>query len=141
MSYADKAAMVARFGEQELIGLTDRDGSLGEINDAVLNQALADANAMIEPYLGGRYDLPLSETPPVLIRIACDFARYCLYDEAMSEVVKQRHDEGLRFLERVAAGKVLLGGSGGNELPTEDNSAEIQSAGSIWSRDSSKGFI
>ncbi|MFY2646294.1 phage protein Gp36 family protein, partial [Achromobacter insuavis] len=45
-----------------------------------VDRALADARNTIDSYIAGRYTLPLSSVPQVLIRIACELARYYLYD-------------------------------------------------------------
>lgn len=139
-AYATAQDMQDRFGEAELIQLTDHQGD-GQINSVVLAQALADANAQVEAYLGGRFDLPLDETPPVLVRITCDLARYGLYDDAMTDTIRQRQQDALRFLEALAAGKVLLGRADGSEQDTEDAAIEMQAEPTVWGRSASKGFI
>ena len=44
MSYCTRQNLIDRFGEPELIQLTDLD-NLGVIDDTVLNQAISDADA------------------------------------------------------------------------------------------------
>ncbi|PKG72986.1 DUF1320 domain-containing protein, partial [Shewanella sp. GutCb] len=73
--YASSAQMVARFGEDELVSLTDRDGTAGAIVARVLDVALNDATALINGYLAGRYTLPLPTPPAMLERLCCDIAR------------------------------------------------------------------
>lgn len=138
--YADASQMITRFGESELIELTDKSGQAGELVQTVLDGALADASATIDGYLAGRYALPLVSTPPVLIPICCDLARYQLYDEQASEQVSNRHKNAIRFLELVASGKVSLGVSTEGEVQSDDL-PEITSAGSVFARDKSSGFI
>ena len=141
--YATKAQMVERFGEQELIELTDRDGSTGAIVDEVLDAALADAAADIDGYLGGRYPLPLAVVPRVLNRHACDLARYYLYDNRLedSHPAARRYNASIRLLEQVSKGTVQLGlDAQGETLETHDQ-AEMQSQPSVFSREQSKGFI
>lgn len=63
--YATAAAMIAKFGERELIQLTDNEAPYLEvINYDKLNKALQHANSQIEGYLVGRYKLPLQTVPP-----------------------------------------------------------------------------
>lgn len=141
--YATKAEMVERFGEQELIELTDRNGTAGAIVDSVLDAALADASADIDGYLGGRYPLPLAVVPKVLNRHACDLARYYLYDNRLDDThpAARRYKAAIRLLEQVAAGKVQLGlDAEGEALDTHDQ-AEMESQPTVFSREQSKGFI
>jgi len=108
MTYATRQAMIDRYGENELIQLTDR-ARLGVIDDAVLGQALADAGAEIDGYLAVRYTLPLDHTPPVLMRVACDVARYRLFDDAAPEEVRNRYTDAVKWLAAIARGLVSLG--------------------------------
>ena len=142
MSYASRAMMIERFGEDELIDLTDREHT-GAIVDSVLDAALADAAADIDAYLGGRYPLPLKVVPKVLNRHACDLARYYLYDNRLADdhPAARRYRASIRLLEQVAAGKVQLGlAADGEKLETHDQ-AEMQSQPTVFGRDHSKGFI
>lgn len=108
MTYATQQDLLDRYGEQELIELTDR-ANLGVIDAAVLAQSLADADAEINAYLTGRYTLPLASVPPVLTRFAADIARYNLYDTRASEQVKARYDDAVKFFKALANGQVSLG--------------------------------
>lgn len=108
MTYADRQAMIDRYGEPELIQLTDRE-RLGAIDDAVLGQALADAGHEIDGYLAEREALPLTFIPPALTRVACDIARYRLYDKAATKEVRDRYKDAVSWLKDVASGKVSLG--------------------------------
>lgn len=110
MPYATQAQMIARFGEQELIQLTDRDGLLGAIVATVLDAALLDADEEIDSYLRGVRALPLvAPIPERLVRVACDLARYHLYDDHAPEGVRTRYQDGVRWLRDVASGKASLG--------------------------------
>lgn len=89
MTYATQDDMVKRFGETELAQRTNRvDGS--SIDAVVLTRAIGDAEAEINGYLAVRYQLPLAELPSVLVRVACDIARYHLYDDGVPETVRTR---------------------------------------------------
>jgi len=139
--YATRDDMISRFGDEEIRLLTDRDGSAGAIVDAVLDQALADASAEIDGYIGGRYSLPLATVPDVLVRLCCDIARYLLHDERAPEQLQARYEACLKFLTRLGTGELSLGVLDASETGPSANTAEIQSAGSVFARDNSKGFI
>lgn len=134
MSYCTRQNLIDRFGEQELIQLTDRD-IVGVINDTVLNQAISDADAEINGYLTA-YPLPLATIPANLVRIACDVTRYYLYDVTVTEQVKDRYDSAIKYLMQVAKGLISLGpDSAGTVSATTNNSAEFSSRPSVFGRD------
>ncbi len=110
MSYATRQEMIDRFGEDELIQLTDRaNPPAGVIDNNVLDAALADADAEIDGYLQARYSLPLASVPLSIKRLARDIARYYLYDDGVPAVVAERYKEATRTLERISSGVVQLG--------------------------------
>lgn len=140
MSYASQVDMEERFGEQELIQLTDRDHT-GAIDATVLDRALADATAEIDGYLASRYQLPLTTTPTVLVRVCADIARYHLHDDNIPEPVEIRYKAAVDLLRQVSIGRVSMGVSDSGETPTSNDGAEINSGGRIWDRNDSKGYI
>ena len=110
MTYATQADLTDRFGAVELAQLTDRTNGV-VIDATVLGRALTDADAEIDSYLATRYALPLASTPVVLVRMAADIARYRLYDDRVTEAVRQRYGDAVSLLKRMATGEVQLAGS------------------------------
>lgn len=106
MSYATLDDLVSRYGEEELVQITGP--ASGVIDGAVVAGALADADAMIDGYLAGRYPLPLASVPPNLTLIACAVARYLVWKDLASEEVRKRYEDAIRYLERVASGGIPL---------------------------------
>jgi len=107
--YCTQQELVTRYGETELIQLTDREALLGAIDTTVLNAAIADASAEIDAYLlDGGYALPLTNVPQTLLRHACQITRYYLYDGVRPEQVQRDYQESIRWLERVASGQVRM---------------------------------
>lgn len=141
--YCTADDMTQRFSEEELIQLTDKDGSAEGVVVAVLEQAISDASATINGYIGGRCELPLTSVPAILVRMACDIARYFLYDDQLGDEhqVTKRYEDAIKFLEQVSAGKVDLGISAKGERPNTTATAMMTSAGSVFSRKNSRGFM
>lgn len=140
MAYATQQNLIDRFGEAELIQLTDREG-LGEINADVVDRALGDADAVINGYLAARYTLPLADPiPTVLERLACDVARYFLHDDRMTEQVETRYKDVIGLLRDVSKGAAMLGIDDSSNIQTGGNSADISSAISVFKREDT-GFI
>ena len=140
--YATMAEMIARFGEHDLMLLTERANSTpGQINTPVLDQAIADASAEIDGFLAGRYTLPLTTVPPILERICCDIARFYLGSDNAPEVIEKRYDIAIAYLKDVGTGKLSLGVNDTGEKAESSITAVMESAGSVFARDKSKGFI
>lgn len=106
--YTRAADLITRFGEKELIELTDRTGQ-GVLDMAVLDKAIADAGALIEGYLRNAYSLPLASIPAELNRVCADLARYFLMDDRATDQVKMRRDDAMSWLKDVSAGRASLG--------------------------------
>lgn len=100
--YATEVDLLARFGA-EIEQLKEMLPSGSSINDAI-----QDATEEINGHIGGRYSLPLNSTPSNLKRMACDIARYRLYFQQPTEEVRQRYEDAIAFLKRVADNKAHL---------------------------------
>jgi len=110
MAYATASDLLTRFGEAELLQLTDRD-AVEAVDGAVVATALADADATIEGYLAGRYAVPVSPVPPLLTRIACDLARFTLHGKAADDTVKAAYEAALKLLRDLSKGDAVLAGA------------------------------
>lgn len=120
MAYATVEDMVARFGELEILQLTDRNNE-GLIDRAVAQTALVDATSEIDAYLG-RFRRPFEDVPPILVRLCCDIARYRLtaaQGVLITEEIRNRYKiDVLELLKALAKGDIQLG--------IDDAGAEIQ---------------
>ena len=105
--YATRAELVKRFGELEISSLEDQDGA-GSPVPAVSEAALLDATQEADSYVAVRYPLPLPTVPTPLVVAVCDIARYRLYKDRPTEQVTYRYEAALKWLEKLAAGKVTI---------------------------------
>lgn len=141
MPYSDQNDILEQLDETVLIELTD-DAGAGEVDGDKVTRAIADADATIDAYCQDRYTLPLSPVPEKIRQISVDIAIYNLYsrrDDTTPETRKDRHKEAIRFLEKVAEGKIKLG----SETPAQTNtghSVELDSNDRIFTRDKMKGW-
>ena len=134
--YLTQQEMTERFGETELIQLTDRAiPPAGVVDAAVLTRALEDAGAEVDAYLQGRFALPLAAVPMVLKRIAADMARFRLYENRATEEVRDRYKNALRDLERIRDGKINLGLDAAGEASPERGSVGLSAAPRTFSHD------
>lgn len=132
MTYAKRQDLVDRFGQQELLELTDK-ANQGSINDTAVTRALTDADANINGAIAGRYVLPLPSTPVMLVRIACDIARYYLYDDKATEQVTKRYNDATAQLNAIGAGTLSMGLDAGGVEDQPAGSAAITANGRVFS--------
>lgn len=111
MTYATKDDLSARFGE-EILQLADRDGDAIE-DSSVVESALADADALIDSYIGVRYDTPLDPVPAVIKAVAADLARAKLWTNEPPEGVTSARKAAEAWLQRVSDGRAILTGVDG----------------------------
>lgn len=132
MSYAVQSDIVDRFGEELLYQIADRDRDQ-QLETAAIELALADASAEVDTYLSQRYTVPLDPTPRVVVRLAVDIAVYRLAQKAQAytEEIRQRYEDAIELLVRMAKGTAGLGEAaeetgaggeikGGQILPTDN---------------------
>lgn len=109
MTYATVSDLVARFGEQEIVELSNLDLSHdSEINQEAVERALADSAAEIDGYLAARYRLPVSGTPHLLSLLCTDIARFRLQKGVSSEQARERYEDAVATLKRIADGRMNL---------------------------------
>lgn len=146
MPYATAQHLIARLGQREAIALSDRVGA-GTPDEAALTQALTDASAEMDGYLGRRYALPLATragvalaSMPTELRTACiDIARYRMTGTEIMETesIRTRFKDAITWLQHVAEGRVQING-GDLQLGAASNPARL--AGGVAARTGEKTF-
>lgn len=113
MSYATLQDLIVEMGQAELVQLSDRaEPPSGDIDVAVVELALEEADELIDGYLAAKYRLPLDPAPIPIKAAARDIARYRLYKDAPTEAVKERYKNALSLLKDIGAGRVRLDAAG-----------------------------
>ena len=144
MSYATPQDLINRYPNRDLVQLSNEDPTLTTINTTVLQQALDDASAEIDGYLGGRFALPLTDAPEVLDRLACDVAIYRL--QSLRPIhdladARRRYDDAIAMLTKVAAGEMTLGiGVDGHETSNAQGVEQAAEPARMFSRKKMRGF-
>ncbi|MBF0095529.1 MAG: DUF1320 domain-containing protein [Alphaproteobacteria bacterium] len=139
MAYATLQALIDRFGEDELIQLTD-DAGAGVVDQARIDLRCAEADGLINGYVGTRYTVPLAPVPVEVEGIACDVARYLLYRDAPSETVRAGHDAAMRKLRDIASGALTLQVAGIETAPKVGRVAGTAAA-PVFTDDNLRGFV
>ncbi|MBN8486375.1 MAG: DUF1320 domain-containing protein [Burkholderiales bacterium] len=132
--------MLSRFREDELIQLTDQDGS-GSYDANRVRTALDDAAALIDAHLAARYQLPLQVVPRFLVNLHCDLAREALYEDRITDHVQKRADAARTLLRDIGAGKMSLGPDNAGVVQQTNPangpaSVEVVSGGRVFTPDS-----
>ncbi|MBO9419157.1 DUF1320 domain-containing protein [Labrenzia sp. R4_2] len=143
MAYASLQDMIDRFGDDELVQLTDRSNRPASTIDAgVVAAHLSDAENLADSYLAKRYRLPLDPVPEILTRIVCDIARATLYGRTLEndDPVTKAKAEAMAWLKDVAKGLVQLEAEG--LAPDQPGSGSVQVSGPdrVFSKDSLAGL-
>jgi phage gp36-like protein len=116
MSYCTPEDYVARYGDAELVQLTDRLG-IGLADAQVFADAADDAGAEIDAYLAPLMPVPLTVVPRLLVRVAIDIVRFRLQGDAPLAESRKRYDDALAVLAAIGAGKASLGAQVPQALP------------------------
>lgn len=139
MSYATQTDLIDRFGAAELVQLTDKvNRPASTIDPTPIDRALADAAALIDGFLAKSYRLPLATIPPILVKIACDIARYYLHGKAAEkdDAVSRGYSEANRWLENVSKGLVTLEAEGVAAPQAGGGTVKASAPGRVFTRDS-----
>ena len=127
MTYAVQQDLIDRYGESELIQLTDKTNS-GEIDAPAVARALTDTDSEINGYLATRMATPLAVVPSVVVDKACQIARYKLSVDHASARVTQDYQDALVWLANVAKGLVSLGDATAQATPTAADTPQFTPA-------------
>ena len=136
MAYATPEQFTEAF-PNEVVELTNLDDPTAESTDAPeLQQALDAASAEINLYLQSRYALPLDpeSIPLVLVQWCRDITRYRLDRNQPAEDVRDRYEDAIQGLHKIAAGEMDLfpsSGSGGAQAIGRDR---------VWDGQNLSGF-
>jgi len=119
--YSVLADVLARLPHENLVQLTD-DEQTGTVSLSRVMDAIADADALIDGYLRGRYSLPLAIPVPALVRkLSVDLAIYHLYSRrlelVMPESMLERHKNATKALERIQGGIITLTAADKSDIP------------------------
>lgn len=151
MTYETPSALLARFDAEEIAQRTDRSVPRLVTGDmlatlaagssmaaytapqqaaaatalAVVTRAQQDACDTINGYVQGRYNVPLVTPPNAVLLAECDLARYFLYDDNTTEVVKARYESAMSYLKSIRDGKVNLGPVGNSAPASPTGTAQV----------------
>ena len=114
MRYCSLADLQLAIPLQTLIWLSNDDESATAMNQAVVEEAVRQAEELVDAYLRGRYNLPLSPVPSVVKDMAVNLARHWLYarrpeGSELPDAVTRTYKSSLQMLEAIRDGKLTIG--------------------------------
>lgn len=121
MSYSTLTDILKLIPEAAIIQLTD-DEDTGSVVTARVDEAIAQADAEIDSYCGGRYKVPFATVPDICKKISVDIAIYNLYSRKAEEIPPtraERYKNAIRQLEGIAKGMISIGEDPEPEAPTQ----------------------
>lgn len=143
-NYTDRNGIVnTAGGEERLVQLSDYDKDGSEDADAI-NDAINDAEALIDSYARKLFETPFkAPLPPIIVTMAKKLSVYNLKERrgVINDADRIEHEDRIKWLENLAAGKVDPGispapGPSGHNRST----ATERPSSKRVSRESLKGF-
>lgn len=126
--YASKEDIDDLYGADLLIKIADQDRD-GVADPAIVQRGLDSAQGLIDGALEGKYTLPLTGTSSLLRELAIDIAVYkiCLQRSIRTNEMRQRYDDAMCILDKIAAGKqgIAITGPGGTGSGSDGNGNPI----------------
>lgn len=142
MPYAPLQSLIDRYGEGLLIQLTDRaEPPAGAIDAAVVAQAQAAADGVIDAHLQDRYALPLASVPPVIADLAAALVIWRLHRYSPDPKIAADHEAAMRTLVNIAKGTVRLALAGVAVPGTGTAGVRITDRQRPFTEENLKGFV
>lgn len=141
MTYATQQNMLDRFGEREMVALSDRENT-GVVDADVVTAALESADGEINAYISARYTLPMVNVPVIVRDFACDIARYrlCGAEVTETEEVRDRYNDAIKFFVNVSKGVVKLGVDAEGDKAVPSGGVKTSSPSRVFNDKSMDGY-
>lgn len=127
MTYATRQDLESRYPDD----VAQREASL---SPTALDDALADADAEIDSYLGVRYAVPVSPVSASILRIACVIARYRLLGDSATDVARRDYEDARAYLRDIAAGRSQLEGAAALTTSPTSQTVEMTASPRLFAR-------
>ncbi len=149
MSYSTVDSVKKKIDERVLIQLLDDEvrGDAVDLTDAAdvatvrFQDAADDAQAKIDPYLRGRYTLPLSPVPTLITSISDEITKYNIYKRRgdIPETIISIYKSNIKMLENIQKGIMDIGvadepQSLKNEITTNKTAADKYFNKDMWDK-------
>lgn len=129
--YATKQDIIELHGAEFLFLIARRGDDETDLSGPLTNQAIADAlshaSSEADAFIAVRYPTPVPSVPPIVrshvINIACH--QLASTHDRMTEIIRQRYEDALRWLRDLSSGRANLpGGDDGTGTGTPQAAPE-----------------
>lgn len=142
MAYCTLEQLTDRYGSELLRQVSDRGETPANQPDAALfARAIADASALIDGYLAGRYSLPLSPVPDLLVDLGQRVTIYMAHGSVAGEKIRKDYDDALKTLQQIAGGTIRLTAAGAEPAAPGSGGVVATATSKPLSVDSLKGYV
>lgn len=142
MTYCTLEQLTDRYTQRLLLQLTDREQPpAGEIDTDAIDRAIADAEAMIDGYLAVKYQLPLSDVPPMVRDLCLEIAIYKLHPFEPDPKIIRDYEQALKTLLQVSKGDVKLPLAGAEPAAAGNSGVVTNDRQRPFTEDNLTGFI
>ncbi len=142
MPYSTYADLIKKHDEQYLIQLSDDNGD-SVADTAVIDEAIAQADAEINARVALRYTVPLDPVPPLATSLSAILAIGNLYSHRgmpKPDAVKDDVKAAIALLDRIGTGKATWGESTPPPPDTTTLDVRISSRTRTFDRTTMRGF-
>jgi phage gp36-like protein len=143
MAYCTLAQLTDRYGLSLLIDVSHRDGARPAEPDAALfARVIADADALIDSYLKGRYQLPIAgAVPPVLTDLSQTIALYKAHSSVAGDKIRKDYEDALKTLKDIGSGAARLDVAGAEPAASGASGARITDRERPFTEKNLEGWI
>lgn len=141
MPYCTQDDILKLLPAADLAQLTAESGDTPDAD--VVAEAITAADALINSYIGRRYQLPLAAAPGQVKALSVTIGIYKLYRRRGFENAARRQDyeDAVKFLDSVSKGTAIIEGASGVEPAGQvQDVTEISSQTRVFDRDSLRGM-
>lgn len=144
MAYCTEADLLLVMSNDLLVAMTDTEGE-DVVNADVLARAIADADAEINYYLAGLFDIPISPVPDIVRSFAVNITIYKLSitsSGGAKDDQKMRYEQIIQKLQDISAGKIRLSAidQSGSLTPATSSNVRYYSGTRVFTESTLSGY-
>ncbi len=111
MAYSTVDDLKALLPEKTLVKISNDQGGATELDMTNIDKAIAQADRLIDGYVGLQRKVPLSPVPGLILGMSAQFAIYFLYRRRnqVPEIWQKQYKADLAVLIKMGEGKITLG--------------------------------
>lgn len=142
MAYCTLQELTDRYSARMLLDLSDRgEAAAEEIDAALIDRAIRDADALIDGYLAVRYALPLASVPRLVTDLSLRISIYYAHAHVAADKIKADYEAALKTLRDIAGGLIRLDLDGAEPPPSGASEVRTNEPQRPFSAATMKGYV